>query len=422
MRHVPGFYLARAMLLVLTPVLAACQASLQAYPERPFDNAIVTTINSVEVVQEFYRLPTEDQRREYRNALIAVRIAAIDISYRLFEEQLFREGTVRNIATDWTLLGLAGAGATVASSGTQEILAGISGGLVGARAAFDKNALFDRALPSLVAKMEASRRSVEERLLNGMELDASAYGIIPALTDLEAYYNAGTLPGAILNVAGDAGVLKAQIQQRRTFSARSLDDAGKGLIPLLTGASGTLDSARVKQLRTCLSVIGLPSDILIIDFLYGGEFIAERRKALTCMQATPIAMPTAVTSDGRAAEAAPPTSRRRLSRTETGAPPTSGRREPVCKDSGSVIPPLCPPLSPELQSRRKQIADNVRKIGDVDKLAAISHALGLLIPVPTVKCMQRDVIGRVEQACTSPQLEELAKTLSNPPANNSPGR
>jgi hypothetical protein len=417
MRYNQSNQLAQAILLVLTVVLAACQASLQAYPERPFDNTVVKTIDSVQVAQEFYRLPTEDQRREYRNGLIAVRIAAIDIAYRLFEEQLFHEGTIRNIATDWALLGLAGAGATVGSSGTQEILAAISGGLVGARGAFDKNALFDRALPSLIAKMEASRQSVQERLLNGMQLDTNAYGIIPALSDLETYYSAGTLPGAILNVAGDAGVLKAQIQQRRTFSARSIDDAAKALIPLLTGASGTLDPTRVKQLRTCLSIIGLPSDILIVDFLYGGEFIAERRRVLACVQATPIA----ATSGGPVsiAEAgSPPRSGSRVATRAPAGPQTSGRRvassEPACKDSGPVVPPLCPPLPPDFQSRRKQLADNVRKNNDVNNLAAVSRALGLLIPVPTARCMQRDIINRIEQACTQEQLDDLTKNLTSP--------
>lgn len=295
MRYVPQSnfsQISRSIFALLVMVLGGCQASIDAYPKRLYDATVptVAVIDSIAVTREFYELRTEDERRHYRNAVIAERIAAMNISYRLFEEQLFQEGTVRNIAADWALLGLAGAGATIASSGTQQILAAVSGGLVGARAAFDKNALFDRTLPSLVAKMEASRQQVQERLLNGMKLDTDAYGIIEALGDLESYYNAGTLPGAILNVAGDAGLLKAQIQQRRIFSAKSIDNAGKELLPLLTGVSGTVDRARIAQLRTCFTVVGLPSDILVFDFLYGGEFISERPRVLACMQALPAAV------------------------------------------------------------------------------------------------------------------------------------
>jgi hypothetical protein len=112
---------------------------------------------------------------------------------------------------------------------------------------------------------------------------------------LDIYYVAGTLPGAILNVAGDAGVVKTQIQQQRTYSYKALDDAAKALIPLLTSASGGLDHTRLTQLRNCLSVVGLPKDILIVDFLYGGEFIVERSKALTCMRSLPLSTTAATT-------------------------------------------------------------------------------------------------------------------------------
>jgi hypothetical protein len=351
MKHVPRSRFAqrsRYALVMLAAVLSGCQASIEAYPERPYDAALPTPapLDSVRVAREFYQLPTEEQRRNYRNELIAERIAAINISYRLFEEQLFREGAVRNIATDWALLGLAGAGATIRSSGTQQILAAVLGGLVGARAAFDKNALFDRALPALVAKMEASRSSVEERLLNGMKLDANAYGLVEALSDLDTYYIAGTLPGAILNVAGDAGVLKAQIQQRRTFSARSLDGAGRALIPLLTGASGTLDAARVKQLRTCLTVIGLSGDILVVDFLYGGEFIAERPKAVTCMQATPAPI------------AAPPTP----TRVSTGSGTSGGHSAGAA--TGGARPAHPAPAPGGTGTERSAAAVDVAKLND----------------------------------------------------------
>jgi hypothetical protein len=283
----------RSAAVLLAMMATGCVASIQAYPDRPFDNAapVLNKIDSVRVVQEFYSLGTETERRTYRDELIAERVAAINISYRHFEEQLFQEGTVRNITTDWTLLGLAATGATISVSTTQTILAAISGGIVGARAAFDKNALFDRALPSLVSKMQASRQQIELRMLNGMKLDTNSYGIIEALGDLDSYYSAGTLPGAILNIAGDAGVVKAEIQAQRTFSFKALDDPAKALTALMTGPSGGVDEVKAKQLRKCFSVIGVPTDTLIVDFLYGEEFIAKRADALACMRALP--MPSA---------------------------------------------------------------------------------------------------------------------------------
>ncbi|MBV8402345.1 MAG: hypothetical protein JOZ17_27025, partial [Acetobacteraceae bacterium] len=231
-------------------------------------------------------MPTEPQRREFRDEIIAERIALINISYRLFEERLFQEGTVREISTDWALLGLAAAGATISSSTTQRILAAISGGLVGARAAFDKQALFDRTLPALVSQMEASRLRVELRLLEGMQQNTGAYGIVQALGDLDAYYAAGTLPGAIINVAGDAGITKARIEQQRAFSFASFDEAANTLQQQITGPSGALDPARLRAMRNCFPVAGVASDVLNTDFLYGPEFAVERTKVLACMRST----------------------------------------------------------------------------------------------------------------------------------------
>jgi hypothetical protein len=286
----------RHVVPILTLLVTGCAASIQAYPERPFDAAlpILAETDSVRVVQEFYSLRTEAERRTYRDELIAQRIAAIDISYRLFEEQLFQEGTVRNIATDWALLGLAGAGATISSSTTQKILAAVSGGLVGARAAFDKNALFDRTLPSLVMTMEASRDKIQVSLLKGMQVDTSSYGIIDSLGDLDRYYFAGTLPGAIFNIAGNAGVLKEEIQAQRAFSFKSRDEASKDLEEMLKGPSGALDLAKLRQLRSCFPSIGVQPDVLIDpDFLFDSRYALERTKALACMRAAAPVLPPA---------------------------------------------------------------------------------------------------------------------------------
>jgi hypothetical protein len=79
-------------MMSLALAACGCAASIQAYPERPFDNAasMLTKVDSVQVVQQFYALPEAD-RRTYRDELIAERIAAINIAYRRFEEQLFQE-------------------------------------------------------------------------------------------------------------------------------------------------------------------------------------------------------------------------------------------------------------------------------------------------------------------------------------------
>jgi hypothetical protein len=102
---------------------------------------------------------------------------------------------------------------------------------------------------------------------------------------------------------------------------------------------------------------------------------------------------------------------------ETQMPPPAPHRrspqEPSCLDMGPVIPLACPPLPPELQSRRKEVSGVVRKLSDVARLQTVATALGVSTPVATVRCMRRDILNHIEQACTSEQVEQMSQAFSN---------
>src|SRR5260370_1107179 len=87
---------------------------------------------------------------------------------------------------------------------------------------------------------------------------------------------------------------------------------------------------------------------------------------------------------------------------------------PACQDSGPSIPLACPPLAPELQSRRKVISDAVKKLKDLAKLQAVARALAVSTPVPTVRCIQRDIVNHIEQICTDEKLQEMTRALPDP--------
>lgn len=94
-------------------------------------------------------------------------------------------------------------------------------------------------------------------------------------------------------------------------------------------------------------------------------------------------------------------------------PPPPPPTQPACKDSGPIIPPMCPPLSKELVARRQQIAGVVKKQNDLTKLEAIAQALGVTTPVVTARCIQRDIVARIEQVCTDDQMKEVNQALEN---------
>lgn len=180
---------------------------------------------------------------QWRNAVVNARIRAMDVMFNEFQQDLYQEGVGFGISTDWIVLALSGAGALISSASTA--LSAASSGVVGAKAAFDRNAFLDKTLPTLLATMVAQRKDVLVTIRASLALDIDEYPLTLALTDLDRYYQAGTLPGALTAVAQNAGsvaeaaddrlknllvvnVTPPRLQARREKAAdfiKSLDDA-----------------------------------------------------------------------------------------------------------------------------------------------------------------------------------------------------
>lgn len=131
------------------------------------------------------------------------------------------------------VLGLNAAG-TLAARGTANALAAGSAGLVGGKAAFDKNIFFDKTLPTLLANMVAKRKEVLVTIRQGLGTDVKDYPLMLALTHLDTYYDAGTIPGTLTAIAADAGA-----------TAKKADTDLKTLL-VITAAPEELQKRRAK--------------------------------------------------------------------------------------------------------------------------------------------------------------------------------
>lgn len=128
----------------------------------------------------------------------------MDIQYNLYQQRLYEQGTEASILTDWVVLGLGGASAVTGGAAAKAALGAAITGVTGAKVSFDKNAYFAKTLPALVASMQAMRKEVLLRIRKGLELGDDKYPLTQALVDLEDYYNAGTIPGAITGITASA--------------------------------------------------------------------------------------------------------------------------------------------------------------------------------------------------------------------------
>jgi len=200
--------------LVGMSLISGC-ASIQGFPDRPDDvgkslKALKKTY-SIDVVLQKFRDEkiTPEAQLSYRNEVISGRMLTIDMQYSLYQKGLYSQGVGSQIGLDIVELGLGGAGALV-DGGTSQILSAVSGGIAGTQSSIDKTLFYDQTLPAILAVMNSERTTIRTRIEKGEQLSLTDYPITRALSDLENYYFAGTIPGAISQITAQAGEEQAE--------------------------------------------------------------------------------------------------------------------------------------------------------------------------------------------------------------------
>ncbi len=154
-----------------------------------------------------------------RNRMIEERLRVIDLRFGEFQRALSRENVTANFGIATAQIVIGGAGALVHETASQ-ILSAISGALAGTQQAYSKAALFEQTMSALLAQMIAARNSVLVKIVEGRGKGIDEYPLSAAARDLEAYYFAGSLPGAIVATSADAKV-KNDAAETKLDSLRS---------------------------------------------------------------------------------------------------------------------------------------------------------------------------------------------------------
>ena len=207
-----------ATLLVL--VLAGC-ASTRGFPERPESVPEKLTklqekffLPGMDVLEEFDKQNDEKMRRTYRNNVVHGRLLAIDMQYGLFKEAIYGEGVSSSLIFDILGVSVGAAGTAVTGAEASRILSALSGGLSGTSTSINKNLYYQRTLPALLALMDAERTKVRVEILEGLVQTSEKYPLGRALSDLERYLQAGSIPGALSAVTATAGETKAEAEKK----------------------------------------------------------------------------------------------------------------------------------------------------------------------------------------------------------------
>lgn len=243
----------RTLAIIFSASFLSSCASVQGFPDRPDDVGkslkALKEAYSIETVLETYKNKTAAEKRAYRNEVISGRMMTIDMQYSLYQKAMYSQSVGSNVGLDVVELGLGGAGALV-GGGTSQILSAVSGGIAGTQSSIDKTLFFDKTLPAILAVMNSERSTIRTRLEKGEQLSLTDYPITRALSDLETYYFAGTMPGAISQITAQAGEVQAEAEVvlERTIEAKYVNVEGQQKADELLGLVKDLDPGEAKNI------------------------------------------------------------------------------------------------------------------------------------------------------------------------------
>lgn len=200
----------RSIWLAVSLFLAGGCAGVSGYPDHPGKPekeaiSLARYFDEDSPESKKYESAEPEKRTAERNHIIFAQLRAIDINYALFEQAMAREGVIANIGTDWSVISVNAVGALVGTSQAKSVLHAISGGIVAFKGSVDKNAYYDKTIPALMTQMQANRLKVRLEIMTKLQSPDEEYPLMAAKTDVDRYFAAGTIPGAIQQIVETAG-------------------------------------------------------------------------------------------------------------------------------------------------------------------------------------------------------------------------
>ena len=215
---------------------------------------------------------------ECRNRIIAARLYAIDILFS--EENLFKQTRSSGFAATVATLGLTST-AAVAGGTASQILSGAAAFIIGTREAFQKEVLAERTLIAIHTAVRGGRTQALVHLRVGLSQPLDVYPLAAGLADLNEYYNAGTVLGALVgiteSVGADARRAELRLQQQLTFQ---LDEPADKIRAFVSGddpSCSCQDATKFAQIQSCWPGAGVPTGTFMLDFVFQDAFAGKLR-------------------------------------------------------------------------------------------------------------------------------------------------
>lgn len=291
--------------------LCGCVASTRP-PERLYPVAsemeFVRSKQS-DLIERYYKaVLSPEQMKLIRNEILAQRMYAIDIQYTVYEASLTREGQEIGFGATTAAEGLTTAATLVAPPGTKTILSGVATAVLATKGHYESEVLLAQTMRTIQKQMRASRNRIAADISARMVQSVAEYPLAAAMSDIEDYYNAGTLTTGVIDTSTTVGmeeeeskIAKQKVQAAnpaerpavlaqinaeanrpppivvtRTITSTSAPDTTSSVLKQWLSPGGTLDKARRDQLRAFLATES--PGLQITTFLDGPRYAALRAR------------------------------------------------------------------------------------------------------------------------------------------------
>jgi hypothetical protein len=184
-----GVWLAIAML----PLIASCTAT-QVGPDRPI--TIEEDVANIRTLAE----PVGPINVAVRNQIVTARMYIVDLEYHKYEAKLTRDLQEEGLAATLATLGLTSAASLTTVASTSRILSGAATVVTGADKAFSDKILLSNTIQALQTQMRVDRQTQSAVIFAKMVTPIEQYTLPMALSDVDKYYQAGTLASALVGL------------------------------------------------------------------------------------------------------------------------------------------------------------------------------------------------------------------------------
>ncbi|HEX8623714.1 MAG TPA: hypothetical protein VF782_01410 [Allosphingosinicella sp.] len=164
--------------------------------------------------KEWDNSKSEDERRTARNDYVTAQMNLINRLFTDYEATFVTEAREGGFLGDFIVGALTIGASAIRDNEVVRFLTTAGATVQAGRSAVDKQILLDRTLSTLLNQMEAGRAGVKARIFERLRLPYADYPIGAAQMDVEDYYKAGTLVGALTAAADAATTSKIEEQER----------------------------------------------------------------------------------------------------------------------------------------------------------------------------------------------------------------